>query len=182
MRSRSRRSPAPLSESLNPRVKTMSQPIENKTFRRPVENPLEGGAVGRRSGAGVQHGVQQPAQTGAVDPAIAQTVDYVWFEARFARLGERLRALEASLTGISESVAQHAPPEQPLASREYFSVPEFAELVGRGEYTVREWCRLERIHAEKCDSGRGDAKNWKIPASELGRYRDHGLLPQRGLR
>lgn len=48
--------------------------------------------------------------------------------------------------------------------------------MGRSEYTVREWCRLGHIQAEKAESGRGDAKNWKIPATELQRYLDHGLL------
>ena len=74
------------------------------------------------------------------------------------------------------------PSSEQTVTREYYSVPEFADLVGHGEYTVREWCRLERINAEKCESGRGDAKSWKIPADELGRYRDHGLLPTRYLR
>lgn len=36
---------------------------------------------------------------------------------------------------------------------------------------------MARIHAEKRDSGRSEAKGWKIPAAELQRYRDHGLLP-----
>lgn len=73
-----------------------------------------------------------------------------------------------------------APP--PAIDREYFSVQEFADLVERDPYTVREWCRLERIHAEKCDTGRGDAKSWKISVDELARYQDHGLLPTRYFR
>lgn len=111
-----------------------------------------------------------------------QTVDYGWFDARFARLLERLRALEGSLTTIEESVAKQESDSGPAPNREYFSVPEFAAHVERGEYTVREWCRMARIHAEKCDSGRGEAKSWKIPAAELQRYRDHGLLPVQYLR
>jgi hypothetical protein len=108
------------------------------------------------------------------------TVDYGWFDARFSRLLERLRAVEGSLTTIEQSVAKQE--AEPIISREYYSVPEFAGLVERGEYTVREWCRMERIHAEKCESGRGEAKSWKIPAAELQRYRDHGLLPATYLR
>lgn len=109
-----------------------------------------------------------------------QAVDYGWFDARFARLLERLRALEGSLTTIEQSVAKQE--AEPTIRREYYSVPEFAGLVERGEYTVREWCRMARIHAEKCESGRGEAKSWKIPAAELQRYRDHGLLPATYLR
>ena len=65
----------------------------------------------------------------------------------------------------------------PRNDRTFFTVAEFAELAGKSEYTVREWCRLYRINAEKCDSGHGDSKAWKIPADELARYLDHGLLP-----
>lgn len=111
-----------------------------------------------------------------------QTVDYVWFDARFARLLERLTAVEVSLSTIEHSVTKHETESTPKFAREYYSVPEFAGLVERGEYTVREWCRMARIHAEKCDSGRGEAKKWKIPAAELQRYRDHGLLPAQYLR
>ena len=106
-------------------------------------------------------------------------VDYLWFGTRFDSLLERLAALENSISAIEQSVstADHAT-MQP-ATREYYSVQEFAAQVERGEYTVREWCRLARIHAEKCETGRGEAKSWKIPVEELGRYRDHGLLPAR---
>lgn len=118
----------------------------------------------------------------AAENVPASSVDYVWFDARFQRLLERMRALEASLTTIEQTVAQQDAEPVPAVSRDYYSVPEFAAQVERGEYTVREWCRMARIHAEKCDSGRGEAKSWKIPASELQRYRDHGLLPAQYLR
>jgi len=61
--------------------------------------------------------------------------------------------------------------------REFYTVADFAVLVDRSIFRVREWCRLFRINAEKADWGHGDSKAWKIPASELTRYRDHGLLP-----
>lgn len=111
-----------------------------------------------------------------------EAIDYVWFDARFTRLTERLLALEASLTTIEQSVALQGAESTTPCNREYYSVPEFAAQVGREEYTVREWCRMARINAEKCDSGRGEAKSWKIPAHELQRYRDHGLLPAQYLR
>ena len=69
----------------------------------------------------------------------------------------------------------------PRTQRDYYSVSEFAKLTERSEYRVREWCRLQRINAEKCETGRGDAKSWRIPASELARYLDHGLLPAKYL-
>jgi hypothetical protein len=122
-------------------------------------------------------GDQRPvAEDAPFDGSGPSSIDYVWFDARFKTLLERLRALEASLTTIESTVAAKESAQAPLP-REYYSVPEFATEVKRGEYTVREWCRMGRIHAEKCDSGRGDAKGWKIPASELQRFLDHGLLP-----
>ena len=94
------------------------------------------------------------------------------------RVFELLAEVEAHLSRIEqqlEVVAVHDDkPAKP--ERQYYSVPEFAELVCKSEYTVREWCRLHRINAEKCESGHGDSKAWKIPADELARYRDHGLL------
>ncbi|NOY42773.1 MAG: hypothetical protein GXP26_13185 [Planctomycetes bacterium] len=83
------------------------------------------------------------------------------------------------MSALEQSVSSADPPPTPTAEREYYSVQEFATLVERSEYTVREWCRFARIHAEKCETGRGEAKSWKIPAEELSRYRDHGLLHAR---
>lgn len=66
--------------------------------------------------------------------------------------------------------------QQPPA-KGYYTVAEFAELEGKRPYTVREWCRLMRINAEKRETGRGDSKEWKISHNELIRYRNDGLLP-----
>ena len=61
--------------------------------------------------------------------------------------------------------------------KEYYLVEEFAEQVGRECYTVREWCRLGRIRAEKKQSGRGKYPLWVIPHAEVLRYEKSGLLP-----
>ena len=39
--------------------------------------------------------------------------------------------------------------------KDYYSTDEFARLVGKADFTVREWARLDRIRAEKRKSGRG---------------------------
>lgn len=61
--------------------------------------------------------------------------------------------------------------------REWYSTGEFAKLVGKAEFTVREWCRLGRIHAEKRRSGRGAFPAWVISHQELLRYQREGLVP-----
>ncbi len=63
--------------------------------------------------------------------------------------------------------------------REWYSTDEFAQMVGKAEFTVREWCRHGRIHAEKRTSGRGAFPAWVISHQELLRYQREGLLPLR---
>ena len=62
-------------------------------------------------------------------------------------------------------------------SRDFYSTAEAAELLGKAEFTVREWCRLGRIVARKRTSGRGDFGEWMVSAREIHRYRNEGLLP-----
>lgn len=63
--------------------------------------------------------------------------------------------------------------------RESYTVPEFAAVIDRAEFTVREWCRLGRINARKLNHGRGPHCGWTIPHSEIARYQAEGLLPER---
>lgn len=94
------------------------------------------------------------------------------------KLFQILSDVEKHVEKIEHRLGNFTTNETHLAKpREFYSVLEFAELVGKSEYTVREWCRLNRINAEKTASGHGDSKAWKIPADELNRYLDHGLLP-----
>src|SRR5262245_58340102 len=61
--------------------------------------------------------------------------------------------------------------------KEWYSTAEVAVILGRAEFTVREWCRLGRVRAEKKKSGRGPASEWIISHAELTRVRNEGLLP-----
>ncbi len=61
--------------------------------------------------------------------------------------------------------------------KEWYSTAEVATLLGKAEFTVREWCRLGRVHAEKKKSGRGVASEWIVSHTELTRIRNEGLLP-----
>lgn len=61
--------------------------------------------------------------------------------------------------------------------KDYYSTGELAAILDKAEWTVREWCRLGRINAEKRACGRGNALEWKICHEELERIQNEGLLP-----
>jgi hypothetical protein len=82
---------------------------------------------------------------------------------------ERLDKIEAMLIVLVER----------QQVREYYSVEEFARVVGRANFTCREWCRNGRIRAEKKESGRGAYPAWVISHEELLRFQREGLLPVR---
>lgn len=60
--------------------------------------------------------------------------------------------------------------------REFYTTEEFAHAVGKGEFTIREYCRLGRLRAAKRHSGRGAHTAWAISHEELQRYQREGLL------
>ena len=60
--------------------------------------------------------------------------------------------------------------------KEYYSTDEVAKLLGKAEFTVREWCRLGRINAQKRQSGRGKFQAWVVSHAELVRFQREGLL------
>jgi hypothetical protein len=80
---------------------------------------------------------------------------------------ERLQRLESLLTLLVER----------QQTKEWYDIDEFARLVGKAPFTVREWARLGRIRAEKRRSGRGKFCAWVISHAELTRYHREGLLP-----
>jgi hypothetical protein len=61
----------------------------------------------------------------------------------------------------------------------YLSVAEVAHLVGKAPYTVRQWCRLGRLNAEKQLCRRGKHAAYVVSMTELQRYEKEGLLPLR---
>lgn len=80
---------------------------------------------------------------------------------------ERLDRIESALKAL---VTQRTP-------KELYSTSEVAELLGKSDFTVREWCRLGRVNAEKRLCGRGTTQEWIVSAVELERIRNEGLLP-----
>ncbi len=82
-------------------------------------------------------------------------------------LEERLERMEAMLKLLLE--------RQQL--RQWYTTGEFANAVGKAEFTIREYCRLGRLNARKRQSGRGAHASWAISHDELQRYQSEGLLP-----
>ena len=88
-------------------------------------------------------------------------------ESVFETLAERLSRIEAALTVLAKE----------RSVKEFYSTKQVAEMLGKKEYTVREWCRLGRVAAKKLPGGRGNEGEWRIPHEELVRYQNEGLLP-----
>ena len=84
-------------------------------------------------------------------------------------LRERLDRIESMLAVLVER----------QTVREWYTTEQVAGLVGKAEFTVREWCRHGRLRAEKRASGRGAYPAWVISHPELLRYQREGLLPAR---
>jgi len=86
------------------------------------------------------------------------------------------------LTELRELKAMLAVLVERQTVKAFYEIEEFARLVGKAEFTVRQWCRLGRIRAEKKLSGRGAHVRWAVPHAELLRYQREGLIPLQGER
>jgi hypothetical protein len=94
---------------------------------------------------------------------------------------EDLRSLLGRvLAGVEETRALQREACDLLRSRQikdYYSPAEAGKVLGKAEFTVREWCRLGRVNAQKRRSGRGRFQEWVISHAELMRIQKEGLLP-----
>ena len=59
---------------------------------------------------------------------------------------------ESRLSNIERLLASLVEQQQ---AKDWYDIDEFARIVGKAPFTVREWARLKRIRAEKRKSGRG---------------------------
>jgi transposase len=82
---------------------------------------------------------------------------------------ERLERIEAMLAVLVER----------QTVREWYTTTQAAQLFGKAEFTVREWCRRGRVNAAKKASGRGGHTSWAISHNEVLRIQREGLLPRR---
>lgn len=81
---------------------------------------------------------------------------------------DKLNRIESSLNALL----------QQRTVKDWYTVEEFSQILGKAEFTCREWCRNGRIHARKRKSGRGKFCSWVISHDELLRYQREGLLPE----
>lgn len=86
-------------------------------------------------------------------------------------LADRIGGIEAMLQEL------HASNERQAVEKEFYTTAEIAKLLGKRPYTVREWCRLCRVRAERTHAGRGHYDEWRIAHAELVRLQNEGLLP-----
>ena len=61
--------------------------------------------------------------------------------------------------------------------KDWYTTAEAAAILHKAEFTVREWCRLGRVNAQKRACGRGCTQEWILAHDELLRIQNHGLLP-----
>jgi hypothetical protein len=88
---------------------------------------------------------------------------------RLATVDQRLQDMQVTLdTLVSQRTV-----------KDWYGTEEVAKILGKAEFTVREWCRLGRVHAEKKGSGRGKYQSWVISHDEVLRIQHEGLLPLR---
>jgi hypothetical protein len=85
------------------------------------------------------------------------------------KVTERLAAIEAALDRLT----------QQKSVKEWYSTSEAGRLLGKAEYTIREYWRLKRVNARKRSCGRGLSAEWMIAHAELQRIQNEGLLPPR---
>jgi hypothetical protein len=86
-------------------------------------------------------------------------------------IADRLLAVEETIAEIREKLGDQKP------RKDWYTVSEVADDLGRAEFTVREWCRLGRIYASKRACGRGNTQEWIVSDTEMERIRNEGLLP-----
>lgn len=63
--------------------------------------------------------------------------------------------------------------------QDWYDTKTVADILKKSAYSVREWCRLGRVRAEKRSCGRGTSKEWMVSHDELMRIKSEGLLPER---
>jgi hypothetical protein len=90
-----------------------------------------------------------------------------------------LRAMLAETQALQREVRDLLVSQRQI--KNFYTTAEVAQMLGKAEFTIREWCRRGRARAEKQGSGRGKHQAWVIAHEELQRLQREGLLPAGGL-
>lgn len=90
---------------------------------------------------------------------------------RVDELVSKLARIESALSDLHELVANGQ------MIKDSYTTLEVAKVLNKKPYTVREWCRLQRVNADKAMCGRGSEEEWRISHEELVRIQNEGLLP-----
>lgn len=92
-------------------------------------------------------------------------------ETTVVELASKLAKIESVLCSLHELVANRQ------TTKDSYTTQEVAKILEKRPYTVREWCRLQRVNAFKAMCGRGCEEEWRITHEELLRIQNEGLLP-----
>lgn len=100
-------------------------------------------------------------------------------------VNERIESLEKSVDELASKLTRiesvlcdlHALVTNRQTIKDSYTTQEVAKILDKKAYTVREWCRLQRVNAFKAMCGRGCEEEWRITHEELLRIQNEGLLP-----
>jgi hypothetical protein len=66
--------------------------------------------------------------------------------------------------------------KNPEPIRTHYNLVELAKLLDLKPGTLRIWCRMGRINAERRAERAGGSKQWRVSLEEVARYQNDGLL------
>ena len=89
----------------------------------------------------------------------------------FEQLRAEVQVMQDALLRVLQVVERRG------IEKESYTTSEVAGILSKRPYTVREWCRLGRVNAEKTFCGRGIDEEWRVSHEELQRIQNEGLLP-----
>ena len=132
----------------------MERPME-------VDRAFDGQTPVLAGGDGGNHrGFEQPGGNGPSDQSVPG--------ATMQEILERLGRIENALVTLT----------QLRTVKDFYSTDEVAGILGKAEFTVREWCRHGRIHAQKRRSGRGKYQSWVIAHGSSIAFSGKGYYPK----
>jgi hypothetical protein len=111
--------------------------------------------------------VHDPVQVDGSQPQVAVSNPPADYPPWVACLMDRMEKLDAKVSQLL----------QQRTIKDWYGTEEVAQLLGKADFTVREWCRNGRVNAQKRGSGRGKFQSWVISREELQRLQREGLLP-----